>query len=100
VTAAPRPPCRHCHARPVNRCRGLCWSCYADTGIRDLYPRQQYDGRPPVYCQDCGRERRGGDGPRCSTCTWPEPERSRRHARIDEHQQRIQAVLNGREDAA
>ena len=30
--------CRHCHEGPVNRPRGLCWSCYYRPGVRDLYP--------------------------------------------------------------
>lgn len=30
--------CRHCHKGPVNRPRGLCWSCYYRPGVRDCYP--------------------------------------------------------------
>jgi hypothetical protein len=30
--------CRHCNRVPVNRPRGLCWSCYYKPGVRDLYP--------------------------------------------------------------
>ena len=30
--------CRHCETAPVNRPRGLCWSCYYTPGVRDLYP--------------------------------------------------------------
>ena len=30
--------CRHCHNGPVNRPRGLCWTCYYAPGVRDLYP--------------------------------------------------------------
>ena len=30
--------CRHCQKSPVNRPRGLCWSCYYTPGVRDLYP--------------------------------------------------------------
>jgi hypothetical protein len=30
--------CRHCHRVPVNRPRGLCWSCYYTPGLRELYP--------------------------------------------------------------
>ncbi len=33
-----RPLCRHCVKRPVNRSRGLCWTCYYTPAIRDLYP--------------------------------------------------------------
>jgi hypothetical protein len=30
--------CRHCRRNPVNRPRGLCWSCYYAPGLRDRYP--------------------------------------------------------------
>ena len=30
--------CRHCGRVPVNRPRGLCWSCYYTPGVRELYP--------------------------------------------------------------
>ncbi len=30
--------CRHCNLHPVNRPRGLCWSCYYAPGVRELYP--------------------------------------------------------------
>ena len=32
--------CRHCEdsARPVDRPRGLCRSCYYTPGVRDMYP--------------------------------------------------------------
>jgi len=30
--------CRHCGTGPVNRPRGLCWSCYYTPGVRELYP--------------------------------------------------------------
>jgi hypothetical protein len=30
------PLCRHCKVKPVNRPRGLCWTCYYD--FRELYP--------------------------------------------------------------
>jgi hypothetical protein len=30
--------CRHCGRVPVNRPRGLCWSCYYTPGLRELYP--------------------------------------------------------------
>lgn len=33
-----KPMCKHCQARVVNRPRGLCWPCYYDLGIRNLYP--------------------------------------------------------------
>lgn len=32
------PVCRHCQSHPVNRPRGLCWSCYYKPGVRDQYP--------------------------------------------------------------
>lgn len=33
-----RPICRHCNRKPVTRPRGLCWYCYYDLNVRDLYP--------------------------------------------------------------
>lgn len=30
--------CRHCGGGPVNRPRGLCWTCYHKPGVRELYP--------------------------------------------------------------
>jgi hypothetical protein len=30
--------CRHCGRVPVNRPRGLCWSCYYTPGLRERYP--------------------------------------------------------------
>ncbi len=30
--------CRHCGRVPVNRPRGLCWSCYYTPGLRNRYP--------------------------------------------------------------
>lgn len=39
------PLCRHCQARPVNRSRGLCWTCYYTQGVRDLYPSTSRFGR-------------------------------------------------------
>src|ERR1700738_4931506 len=30
--------CRHCARVPVNRPRGLCWSCYYTPGLRERYP--------------------------------------------------------------
>jgi hypothetical protein len=30
--------CRHCGRRPVNRPRGLCWTCYYTPGLRQQYP--------------------------------------------------------------
>jgi hypothetical protein len=34
----PRPICRHCRKRPVNRPCGLCWGCYYAPGVKELYP--------------------------------------------------------------
>lgn len=30
--------CRHCRRPSVNRPRGLCWTCYYEPGVRDLFP--------------------------------------------------------------
>lgn len=30
--------CRHCHRKPINRPRGLCWTCYYTPGVRERYP--------------------------------------------------------------
>ena len=30
--------CRHCDRNPVNRPRGLCWSCFYSPGVRERYP--------------------------------------------------------------
>lgn len=35
-----RPICRHCHLRPANRARGLCFQCYYQPSIKDLYAPQ------------------------------------------------------------
>lgn len=34
----PRPPCRHCQARPANRPKGLCWRCWDSPDIRKRHP--------------------------------------------------------------
>lgn len=33
-----RPACRHCKAKPTNRPRGLCWTCWRAPGVKELYP--------------------------------------------------------------
>ena len=42
LNGAPAPAvgtlCRHCGLSPVQRPRGLCWSCYYTPGVRALYP--------------------------------------------------------------
>ena len=38
-------PCRHCQYARVSRPRGLCWTCYYDVAIRDLYPSASKFGR-------------------------------------------------------
>ena len=37
--------CRHCQTGVVCRPRGLCWSCYYTTGVRELYPSTSKYGR-------------------------------------------------------
>lgn len=32
-----RPACSHCDKRPVQRPRGLCWTCYYTPGVRERY---------------------------------------------------------------
>jgi hypothetical protein len=108
--AAVRSVCRHCHAEPVSRPRGLGWKCYYAPGVRDLYPAranhlERHDFPP---CRLCGRgvatsvaDYHQNFHGTCSTCKRPEPERSRRHARIDAHARRVAAVIGRlREGAA
>lgn len=56
IPTRPRPirgkMCRHCKTHSVNRARGLCWSCYYQLEIRDLYTSTTYtdrNGRTKVY---------------------------------------------------
>jgi hypothetical protein len=109
VTAAPRPPCRHCCTFPVTRPRGLCWRCYRQPESRNLYPPQvnHLPRRPFPPCKVCGRgvACQPSDYVKnfygvCSTCKREEPLRSQYHARIDAHQRRIQAELVRMGDAA
>lgn len=44
MTATPA-LCRHCGRRPATRSRGLCWWCYYQPGVRDLYPSTSPFGR-------------------------------------------------------
>ncbi|MBX9677160.1 MAG: hypothetical protein K2X38_00255 [Gemmataceae bacterium] len=37
--------CRHCNRRPVGRPRGLCWVCYYEPGVRQLYPSESIFAR-------------------------------------------------------
>lgn len=37
--------CQHCHAAPISRPRRLCWTCYYEPGVRDLYPSNSKFGR-------------------------------------------------------
>jgi hypothetical protein len=37
--------CRHCAEAVVSRPRGLCWSCYYTTGVREQYPSTSKYGR-------------------------------------------------------
>lgn len=30
--------CQHCDRNPVQRSRGLCWSCFYSPGVRERYP--------------------------------------------------------------
>ena len=46
--------CRHCEKAPVNRPRGLCWSCYYTAGVRELYPSTSKFARRGV-ANFCGK---------------------------------------------
>jgi hypothetical protein len=40
--------CRHCRRGKVARPRGLCWNCYYEPGVRELYPAAiKYQWRGP-----------------------------------------------------
>lgn len=94
VTSPPAALCRHCHAEPVNRPRGLGWKCYYAPGVRDLYPvtskfvSAAVTGRDPTLtwpeCRTCGQKiaSTNGDYKRCTTCRRLEPYRSQFAARI------------------
>lgn len=43
-----KPLCLHCGTRPASKARGLCFGCYKNRAVRDLYPkrRAQADGGP------------------------------------------------------
>jgi hypothetical protein len=43
-----RPLCRNCFRWPVNRPRGLCWSCYYTAGVREKYPSTSKFARSAV----------------------------------------------------
>src|SRR5205823_9708180 len=49
--------CRHCNRAPVNRPRGLCWSCYYTAGVRELYPSTSKFARRGVgnFCGQAAR---------------------------------------------
>lgn len=40
--------CRFCHRKPVNRPRGLCWSCYYRPEVRAQFPSSSKFGRRGV----------------------------------------------------
>lgn len=44
--------CKHCNRSPVNRPRGLCWTCYYSAGVRELYPSTSKFARRgvPNFC--------------------------------------------------
>ena len=54
------PVCRNCNRGPVNRPRGLCWSCYYTPGVRDQYPSTSKFARPRKPQPWHGAERRQG----------------------------------------
>lgn len=58
--------CRHCQKAKISRPRDLCWECYNEAGVRDLYPStskyspmaaraesEQLESIPPEPCNRC-----------------------------------------------
>lgn len=41
--------CRHCHKLPINRPRGLCWSCYYKPDVRTMYPSHAVHGQNGIH---------------------------------------------------
>lgn len=60
-TAVSRPMCRHCNRVPMARPRGLCWCCFKDVAVRNLYPVD------PVF----GRRGSGTSGTTGAVPEWP-----------------------------
>lgn len=56
--------CRHCRKNSANRPRGLCFSCYADLGVRNLYPLPPKRGD----CRHCHKGNACRPRGLCSTC--------------------------------
>ncbi len=51
----PRPLCRHCHAEPAARPRGLGWRCYYLPGVREQYASKNPGAaRKRILCWGCG----------------------------------------------
>lgn len=48
--------CRHCRRAKVSRPRGLCWTCWHDRGIRQLYPVTSKFARRGVGVTGGGKE--------------------------------------------
>lgn len=48
--AKPRPIrlCQHCHEKQRNRPRGLCWACFGNPYIRDLYEPRPKTATPAI----------------------------------------------------
>lgn len=38
IATATRMLCQHCQQRKANRPRGLCWRCYYQPGVAEMYP--------------------------------------------------------------
>lgn len=56
-----KPLCRHCQKVAAARPRGLCWCCFKDVAVRNLYPVD------PVF----GRRGSGTSGPTGAVPEWP-----------------------------
>jgi hypothetical protein len=61
--------CLHCKDRKANRPRGLCWACYYDPAIRDLYQPVSKYGR-----RGTGNVNRNGGIPQPTTAITGTPE--------------------------
>ena len=57
--------CRHCGRPKVNRPRGMCWKCFYQPGVKELYPSTSKYGRRGVGNGDAASR------PASSPCPHP-----------------------------